>query len=254
MSAARTALRFDKLPICFLAPQDRVAPSEMLRSALFGIGSRKKREQLTNHSIFTCGETRITYTGQALDQGDLDVFMAAIRMTYDKEKELEIKCSVYAIQKMLGITACKSNRDRIKSSFERLTSGTVTIKNGRYQYCGHLIDSFLLDQTTNSYALKINARLGQLFQGGYTRIDWEKRRKLRSDLAKRLHSLVLSHMAPSERPQRYTTETIKKLCRSEDSDEKRFKARIRQHMRIFKETGDVKTWILQGNTLYYTRA
>lgn len=245
--------RFKALPVCFLTSQDRVAPSEILRSALFGIGSRKKREQLTNHPIFICGETKITYTGQELDQRDLDVFMAAIRMAYDNEKELEMKCSLYAMQKMLDLKIGGSNREHIKLSFERLTSGTINIKNDRYHYCGHLIESFLLDKATNSYILKINSRLGQLFQSGYTRINWRQRCKIRSNLGKRLHSLVLSHAAPAKRPQRYTTENIKKLCRSKDSDERRFKAKIRQHMRTFKETGEVKTWTLQKNTLYYTR-
>ena len=242
-----------QLPIYLLAPQEHVAPSEVLRSALFGIGSRRERQQFTEHPIFTCGETKITYTGQSLDQGDLDIFMAAVRMAYDNGKSFELKCSIYAFQRMLGLAIGKSSRDRIKASFKRLTSGTIMLKNDRYQYYGHLIDSFSLDKRSDRYDLTLNPKLSQLFRDGYTRIDWQRRLKIRSDLGKRLQALILSHKAPSKRPQRYTTETLKKLCGSTDADESRFKTKVRRHMREFRTDGQVKSWTLQGNILYYTR-
>lgn len=243
----------DKLPIHFLRPQDRVAPSEVLRSALFGIGSRKKREHFTEHLIFAQGETKITYTGRQLDQGDLDVFMAAIKTAYDNDKAFEIKCSLYAFQQALGLTVGKSGRDRIKSSFKRLTAGTITIRNSRYYYSGHLVDSFLLDREKNTYTLRLNPKLSQLFRDGYTRIDWGVRCKLRSDLGRRLQALVLSHKAPITCPQRHTMATLMELCCCADSDERRFKARIRRNMRILEAEGQIRNWTLQRNVLYYTR-
>ena len=243
----------EELPACFLLPQERIAPSEVLRSALFGIGSRKKRQQVTEHPIFTCGGTQITYTGQELDQGDLDVFMAAIRMAYDNGKAFKFTSSVYAFQKLLNLPMCGSSAERIKASFKRMTTATVTIKNNEYRYYGHLIDSFKLSKKDNTYKLRLNPEMSQLFQDGYTRINWESRRKLRGDLGRRLQALVLSHEAPSNRPQRYTTETLRRLCRSEESDERKFNARVRKYMRIFETDGQIKTWTLRKNTLHYTR-
>ncbi|MEM7496062.1 MAG: plasmid replication initiator TrfA [Myxococcota bacterium] len=175
----------DDLPIYLLGPQERVAPSEVLRSALFGIGSRQKRRQLTDHPIFACGGTQITYTGEQLDQRDLDVFMAAIRMAYDNGRALEMICSVYAFEKMLGLANATSTRESIRTSFKRLTTGTITIKNDRFYYCGHLIDSFKLDKTVGRYKLQLNSEMGRLFRDGYTRINWEIRRKIRTDLGRR---------------------------------------------------------------------
>ena len=243
----------DQLPVYLLRPQDRVAPSEVLRSALFGIGSRKKRGELTERPIFVHGETKITYTGHQLDQGDLDVFMAAIKMAYDNDKTFEMKCSMHVFQQMLGLTPGKSGRDRIKSSFKRLTTGTIAIKNSKYYYYGHLVDSFLLDREKNTYTLMLNPKLSQLFRDGYTRIDWEIRRKLRSDLGRRLQALVLSHEAPIDRPQRYTMGTLMKLCCCTDSDERRFKARIRRNMRTLETEGQIRNWTLQKSVLSYTR-
>lgn len=243
----------DRLPLYFLRPQDRVAPSEVLRSALFGIGSRKKRGEFTEHPIFVHGETKITYTGHQLEQGDLDVFMTAIKIAYDNNNAFEIKCSMYAFLQILGLLPGKSGRDRVKSSFKRLTTGTIAIKNNKYHYYGHLIDSFLLDREKNTYTIRLNPKMSQLFRDGYTRIDWEIRRKLRSDLGRRLQALVLSHEAPVNCPQRYTMDSLMKLCCCTDSDERRFKARIRRNMRALETEGQIRNWTLQKNVLYYTR-
>lgn len=244
----------DDLPIYLLAPQERVAPSEVLRSALFGIGSRQKRKQLTDHPIFACGGTRITYTGEQLDQSDLDVFMAALRMAYDNGRSLEMTCSIYAFQRLLNLTDCKSSRDRVKASFKRLTTGTIAIKNDKLCYYGHLVNGFKLDKSLGRYKLQLNSEMGQLFRDGYTRINWETRRKIRTDLGRRMQALVLSHEASRNRPQCYKTDTLKKLCGSNETNDRKFKTKIRKCMRTLRFEGEVKDWSFRDDILRYTRS
>ncbi|MEM7495942.1 MAG: plasmid replication initiator TrfA [Myxococcota bacterium] len=232
----------------------RLFPSEPLRSALFGIGSRKRRTRCEKRTVFACGNTQITYTGEYLNQGDLDVFMAALKMTRDVGK-WQIFFSLLDFQKLLGLAKCGSSGTYIKASLNRLHTGSVVFENKerKISYHGHFIDAFLQEEATGKYSVRVNREIGQLYRTGCTCIDWEKRRKIKSDLGRRLQTLILSHRASAENPQRYRTETLKKLCDSVTCDNDKFKDTVRKRMRDLQVLGEVKTWGFRRNIFWYVR-
>ncbi|MEM7495498.1 MAG: plasmid replication initiator TrfA [Myxococcota bacterium] len=241
------------------AKDNRPAPSEILRSALFGVSSKKRsRAQLTNHPIFTCGDTQVTYTGEQLDQGDLDLYMAALKMVWGQgykasDSSYEFVCTVHDFQKLLNLSKCGTSGERIKESFTRMTSCSLTIKSKGMNYCGTLIVGFVLDTANGTYKLEFNSKMAALFRHGCTYINWNVRRMIKGELARRVQALVLSHKASGNQPQSYKTATLKKLCCSGDSNERRFKANVRKTMGMLQLYGDVKDWSFRGDILRYTR-
>jgi len=53
----------------------RAAPNAMLRSALFGVVKPGRRKYVREMSLPMVGDFSSTYTGERLDQADLDVFL-----------------------------------------------------------------------------------------------------------------------------------------------------------------------------------
>ncbi|MEM7588932.1 MAG: plasmid replication initiator TrfA [Myxococcota bacterium] len=235
-----------------LPSQQTAVPNEALRSALFGIVPKGKRAQVKNKLMFACGSTSITFTGELLNQSDLDVFMAAIRKIYDSGL-FSSDCSLYWLRKTLGLAKGKSSSERIKDSLERLTEATIKIQTSKVDYCGHPIDYFKFDKRIQRYKLKINPHIAGLFQQGYARIDLETRYSLKGDLAKFLHGLVASHDAPYDRPQKYSLEKLRKLCNSQDGNDRRFKANIKKIMKEFKEKNIICNWGIDGNIFWFTK-
>lgn len=68
-----------RLPSC--APGKHVGPNACFQSALFGMVVRGQRKYLNGQKIVTFKGMSISYTGEQLDQGDLDVLIHAIHLT-----------------------------------------------------------------------------------------------------------------------------------------------------------------------------
>ncbi|MEM7589374.1 MAG: RepB family plasmid replication initiator protein [Myxococcota bacterium] len=232
--------------------QQTAIPNTVLRSSLFGIISKGKREQVKNKMMFTCGSTSITFTGELLGQDDLDVFMASIKKIYDSGSFCA-NCSLYWLRKTLGLAKGKSSSDRIKASLERLTEATIKIRTSKVYYCGHPIDYFKFDKRVQRYKLKINPDIAGLFQQGYAKVNLETRYKLKGDFAKFLHGLVASHEAPYHRPQKYSLGKLRGLCNSQDGNNSRFKASIKKVMTQFKESNIICNWGIDGNIFWFTK-
>jgi len=68
-----------ELPAC--AQAKYVGPNARFQSALFGMVGRGKRKFLNGQKIVSFRGLMISYTGEQLDQGDLDVFIHAVHLT-----------------------------------------------------------------------------------------------------------------------------------------------------------------------------
>lgn len=70
-----------ELPSC--AKGMHVGPNACFQSALFGMVARGSRKYLNGQKIVSFKGLTISYTGEQLDQGDLDVFIHAVHLTTD---------------------------------------------------------------------------------------------------------------------------------------------------------------------------
>jgi hypothetical protein len=176
----------------------RAVPNGFLRSALFGAIRRGPRRYLDRERIGALEGIEIFYTGQRLDQGDLDVWEVVLHAV--RFQGLGDKCQVTAYQllKALGKTDSGKNRDILDRRLSRLNATAVRVKQGRYSYEGSLIDEAYQDEKTRAYMLNVNSKLRSLYEPDqFTQIDWVVRRELDGQpLAQWLHGFYASHAQP----------------------------------------------------------
>jgi len=75
-----------RLPSC--APKKHISPNACFQSALFGMVVRGRRKYLNGKKIVSFRGLSISYTGEQLDQGDLDVLIHAIHLTAREKSNL----------------------------------------------------------------------------------------------------------------------------------------------------------------------
>ncbi len=201
----------------------RGVPNGFLRSALFGIVAKGKRRYLENERIDAIDGIEVYYTGQKLDQMDLDVYENLLHLA--RQQALGSCCRVtsYRLLKLLGKNDDGRNRKLLQLCILRLKATAVVIKCGRYSYIGSLLDEGYKDEETQEWVIVLNPKIKALFAPDqYTQINWEVRRKL-GPLAKWLHGFYASHAKPYP----IRVETLHRLCGSETKDLFHFRAKLR---------------------------
>ena len=231
----------DLLPLPLWCGTERGIPNGLLRSALFGMVERGRRRLLNNEPLYTSRGTRLKFSGEELDQKDCDVFMAFLELAQG-QGNYRAKCSFYGLRKILSISHGTNNANSLTNSIKRLTKAFIEMDTPGFYYCGHLLDSFAYSEKEDIYIARINPELAVLFNDGYARLRVETRALLKGDLVKFLHGLVLSHEAPSHRPQSYKLETIYNLSRSKEKQKRNFKAKVKKGMEQLKKCGIVLKW------------
>jgi hypothetical protein len=197
----------------------RGVPNGVLRSALFGAISlhikKGERRYMQGELISSLDGVDICYTGQQLDQGDLDVWESVLHMTRVQEMGEQCRVTAYAMLKLLGKTDAGTNRETLHKRLMRLKANAVEVKQGRYSYAGSLIDDVYRDEKTREYVLVLNPKLCPLFAADqFTQVDWSVRQALNGKpLAQWLHGYYASHAKPYP----VNVATLLKLAGSEDA-------------------------------------
>jgi hypothetical protein len=192
----------------------RGVPNGFLRSALFGAIAKGRRRYMSGERVTTFDGLTIFYTGERLDQGDLDVWESVLHAV--RLQALGVKCRVtsYALLKLMGKTDTGKNRRVLHTRITRLRANAVEIKQDGWSYIGGLIDEAYKDNETQEWVIVVSPKLHTLFAADqFTQIDWNVRRALvGKSLAQWLHGFYASHAKPY--PMRM--DTLLKLAGSED--------------------------------------
>ncbi|MBL8253775.1 MAG: TrfA family protein [Candidatus Competibacter sp.] len=233
----------------------RVCPSSVLRSALFGVVRRGRRKALNGEVLATWEGVTIRYTGWRLDQGDLDVWLAALHLAREHNLGVRVPVTINKMLRTMGRSTAGSFHEWFKSSIRRLTACAVEITAGQKTFGGPLIEGFDRDESTGEHVLYLSPRLSVLFEDGdYTRIDWEVRRSLGMDLAKWLHGYIASHRAIEKNPHRIGLKRLQELCGSETDELRFFRRDVREAMEALQAASVVKAWrITSGDALEVVR-
>ena len=176
----------------------RAVPNGMLRSALFGAIRRGARRYLRRERIAALEGIEIFYTGERLDQGDLDVWEMILHLARLQGLGNECRTTAYQLLKALGKTDSGKNREILDLRLSRMKATGVDVQIGRYGYEGSLIDEVYRDKETREYIFRINPKLRILFEDDqFTLVDWAIRRELDGKpLAQWLHGFYTSHAKP----------------------------------------------------------
>lgn len=193
----------------------RGVPNGVLRSALFGAIKKGARRYMEGEQVAAPDGIEIRYTGQQLDQGDLDVWESVLHIVRLQEMGEQCRFTAYAMLKLLGKTDAGSNRETLQKRLMRLKANAVEVKQGRYSYAGSLIDDVYRDSETHGYVLMLNPKLHALFAADqFTQVDWSVRHSLSGKpLAQWLHGYYASHAKPYP----VNVATLLKLAGSKDA-------------------------------------
>jgi len=204
----------------------RAVPNGFLRSALFGAIAKGKRRYIDGEQLAALDGIEIHYTGQRLDQGDLDVWESVLHAVRLQELGSQCRLTSYALLKLMGKTDTGKNRATLNKRITRLVASALTVKQGRYSYIGSLIAGAAKDEDTQEWVIELNPKLRPLFADDqFTQIEWAVRHDLNGKpLAQWLHGFYASHAAPFP----LKIETLHRLCGSEAGELWKFAQTLRK--------------------------
>ena len=135
----------------------RAVPNGFLRSALFGAIAKGKRRYIDGEQLAALDGIEIRYTGQRLDQGDLDVWESVLHAVRLQELGSQCRLTSYALLKLMGKTDTGKNRVTLNKRITRLVATALTVKQGRYSYIGSLIAGAAKDEETQEWVIELDA-------------------------------------------------------------------------------------------------
>ena len=216
----------------------RAVPNGMLRSALFGAIRRGSRRYMERARIAALEGIEIFYTGQRLDQGDLDVWETILHLARLQGLGNQCRVTAYQLLKAIGKADTGGNREVLHIRLMRLKATSVEFEQSRYGYAGSLIDEVYRDKETREYIFRVNPKLRALFEPDqFTQIDWVVRRELDGKpLAQWLHGFYASHAKPYP----VSVAKLRELCGSEAESLRHFREDLREALDAVVKAGMVK--------------
>lgn len=229
----------------------RAVPNGFLRSALFGAIRKGRRRYIKAEQLAAVDGLEIRYTGERLDQGDLDVWASVLHTV--RLQELGSRCRVtsYALLKLMGKTDTGKNRATLHERITRLRANAVEVRQGRYTYIGGLIDRAAKDEETQEWVIELDAKLRPLFADDqFTQVEWAVRHALDGKpLAQWLHGFYASHAEPFP----LKIETLHRLCGS-DAELRRYRQTLGDALAAVAEAskahGEDFSYDIRGNLVH----
>ena len=206
----------------------RAVPNGFLRSALFGVVKRGVRADLKRQSLAVVNGTEILYTGERLDQGDLDVWAQCLHIARTHDLGLRVQFGAREFLRAIDRKGDGHSIEWLKRSMSRLMECTVWIKDGKRMYSGHMLEFAGWDDATGQFVIKIDPSAASLYgTDSWTGIELSQRQELRGDLARWLHAFYATHAHPFA----YKVETLHSLCGSERGRIRDFRGDLRGCLR-----------------------
>ena len=235
----------------------RIIPNDLIRSSLFTISNHKMpRSYLKEETLYTFGQTTISYTGEELRQDDEDVWLQIIHLI-SKEQSMNTEFMPYSLIAKLGWPRRTQYRDKLKMILTRLSATNLAIRNKSIKagISLSLVRKFVWTDSSGSplkrWCVWIEPEIRKLFSNSlYTKIHWEQRIKLKP-LAKWLHAYYSSHAEPLPIP----VVILKKASGSKSKTLSHFKEQLKSSLTELVAIGFLHhdVYIDASNTLYVKR-
>ena len=204
----------------------RAVPNGFLRSALFGAIAKGKRRYIDGEQLAALDGVEIRYTGQRLDQGDLDVWASLLHAVRLQKLGSQCRLTSYALLKLMGKTDTGKNRMTLNKRITRLVASALAVKQGRYTYIGSLVAGAAKDEETQEWVIELDAKLRPLFAADqFTQVEWAVRHELDGQqLAQWMHGFYASHAKPFP----MKVETLLSLSGSENTEPRSSRQKLRK--------------------------
>jgi hypothetical protein len=204
----------------------RGTPNSFLRSALFAAIQGKTRRWMKAEFLGSLQGISVRFTGQQLDQSDLDVWEQAVHLTRLHPLGNTCQFTGYAFLKALARSTGNTDYKWLHSTITRLIACAVEIRSGPKVFTGSLLSSCTRNEGTDLYKLTLDPKTLKLYGwNDWTAIDWEQRQALRrKPLALWLHGFYSSHAAPFP----VKIETLRQLSGSATKRLRKFEENLRK--------------------------
>lgn len=229
---------------------DRGVPNIALRSALFGAIAKGPRRYLEGENISAQKNITISYTGEQLDQGDLDVWVTVLHLARTQPIDQGCSITAYKLLKLLQLTDTGANHKTLKSRLSRMNTCALVVQVGPLiHYEGSLINEIYRDEHSRHCIIRLTPGLNKMFERDqFTQIHWAVRQTLNGHyLAQWLHGFYSSHAAPF--PLRI--ETLHRLSGSKTTDQSKFRQLLRKALdalgRASTDHGQPFSYCMEGN-------
>lgn len=231
----------------------RAIPNPLLRSALFGLVKKGKRALVKDEHIFSMSQYEIMFSGEQLDQNDLEVWDTLIFIAKKNGVDNSLRISMYELCKILKLSPTNTSYEALSKRIQRLQFGQVKITLKNKEYGGSLINDYYVDRDGDGkIVIEYNKKLAQLFiDNDFTYISADIRHLLGdTQLAKWIYNFYESHKDPFP----LQIEYLQKLCRSE-SETKEFKRMLKSALEVVRNAyitvNNQSKWTYEINSSNY---
>jgi hypothetical protein len=232
---------------------ERGVPNEFSRSALFAATQARHRKTVTAEVIASQDGYVITYTGQRLDQTHLDVYEAIMHIARGTHEGNKVRFTAHHLLKLIGRDTGASQHAWLYRTLLQLTATAVDItKDGQQVFWGSLLPrgAGAGPLKRREYAVEITRDLINLFQRGFTQIDWEQRNMLRrKPLAQWLHTYYASHAQPYP----VTISFLHEKSGSSTKSLRKFKQLAKAALYELQGVGAITKWWFESDKVHVMR-
>jgi hypothetical protein len=210
----------------------RAIPNCFLRGALFGMVRKGRRALVKDEPVFTMSQYEVSFSGEHLDQNDLEVWDTLIYLAKERNVDSELRITLYDLCQQMRLKYTNTSRDALIARVKRLKFGVVNIRLNKQEFFGSLINNGYVDsQGDGKLVIEYNKKLTPLFTDDYTLISADIRHLLGDNqLARWLYNFYESHNQPIP----FAIDFIQKLCRSE-TEPKDFKRKLKNALEEVKK-------------------
>ena len=222
----------------------RGAPNSFLRSALFAAIQGKTRRWLKAEYLGALQGVLVRFTGQQLDQSDLDVWEQAVHLARHHPLGNVCHFNANAFLKALGRSNGRTDYRWLHDTITRLVACAVDMRGGSVVFTGSLLSSCVRDEVSGIYKLTLDPEMARLYRStDWTGIEWEQRQALRSKpLALWLHGFYSSHANPFA----IKVETLRQLSGSATKEVWKFKQNLKNAFADLEAATGIKATITDG--------
>jgi hypothetical protein len=226
----------------------RAVPNAVLRGSLFTV-SKQRATAKKRVLLAAVDGIEIRFKGERFNQVDLDLWEMLLHLARLQPLGNQVQFTAHSLLKELGRGIGGKDHDDLKEDIARLLGGVVEITwtdTGK-TFLGHLVEKAYRDEVTQRYVVLFDEKMLSLYAGGYSYIDWDRRKALKGNsLAKWLQGFYASHAAPYP----YKVETIKNLCGSTVGRLTDFRRLLKSALDELIDVGSIKSWDIKDDLIH----
>lgn len=247
----------DQLPLW--TEKVRGLPNAMARSALFTVGSKTEPRifHTTHKQIQSLEGVSISYKGEELRMCDEDAWLQLVHLSRNYPAGEAIEFTAYSFLKELGWSRSSDGYERLRETLDRLQGNGLRISSqkgmeGLGGFQGSLVRKFCWkdesDEPLAKWVVWLEPEIVRLFaQNMHSYLDWGQRLRLRSNVAKYLHSYYHTH----ENPYPIKVGTLYKLTGSKTKRLTDFRKSLRTALDELLKIGFFTSWEIDKNDLLH---